>query len=103
MLLLIIEREHQAQQLYRLSTVASTHELFSSAHVDQPSRGDAGNRVQAMLEWDVEVLEKVFVQVQQSDDLKAVDSKISAHLNRVVCVSECANMKAYLEVVDITV
>jgi hypothetical protein len=71
-------------------------------HLGKVPRGDAGSRVQAMLVWDVEVLEKVFVQMQQSDDLKAVDSKVSAHLNRVVCVSERANLKAYLEVVGVT-
>jgi hypothetical protein len=72
-------------------------------HLSKVSRGDAGSRVQAMLVWDVEVLEKVFVQMQQSDDFKSVDSKLSVHLNKVVCVSACANLKAYLEVVGITV
>jgi hypothetical protein len=91
-----VSRVFVAAQVYNGVNVAGWE------HLSKVSRGDAGSRVQAMLEWDVEVLEKVFVQMQQSDDLKAVDSKISAHLNRVVCVSECANMKAYLEVVGIT-
>jgi glutathionyl-hydroquinone reductase len=71
-------------------------------HLSKVSYEDAGSAVQAMLEWDTEVLEKVFVQMQQSDDFKAVDSMLSVHVNKVVCVSDCANLKAYLEVVGIT-
>jgi glutathionyl-hydroquinone reductase len=72
-------------------------------HLSKGSCEDAVSAVQAMLEWDIEVVEKVFVQMQQSDDFKAVDSNLSVHLNKIVCVSDCANLKAYLEVVGVTV
>jgi glutathionyl-hydroquinone reductase len=72
-------------------------------HLSKVSCEDAFSSVQAMLEWDIDVVEKVFVQMQQCDDFKALDSKLSVHFNKMVCVSDCTNLKAYLEVVGITV
>jgi peptidyl-tRNA hydrolase len=72
-------------------------------HLSKVSCEHTVSSVQAMLEWDIEVLEKVFVQMQQSDDIKALDSKLSVHFNKIVCVSDCTTLQAYLEVVGITV
>jgi hypothetical protein len=102
-------RELKAKVEAAVSRVFVAAQVYNSVyvagwkHLSKVSRGDAGSAVQAMVEWDIEVLEKVFVQMQQSDDIKALDSKLSVHFNKIVCVSDCTTLQAYLEVVGITV
>ena len=71
-------------------------------HLRSVALDDAVDRLRAVLEWDTEVVDKVFVQLQQSDDIKAFDAKMSVQRNKVVCVSHSASITAYLEAVGIS-
>ena len=71
-------------------------------HLRSVALDDAVDRLRAVLEWDTEVVDRVFVQLQQSDDIKAFDAKMSVQRNKVVCVSHSASITAYLEAAGIS-
>jgi hypothetical protein len=70
-------------------------------HLRTVAIDDAVDRLRAVLEWDTEVVDKVFVQLQQSDDIKAFDAKMSAQGDNFVCVRLSASITAYLDAVGI--
>jgi hypothetical protein len=72
-------------------------------YLRQVTRDVAGSQVQAMLKWETELLESVLVHMKQCDNIRAVDSILSIQLNKVIAVSECATINAYLEAVGIAV
>jgi hypothetical protein len=61
----------------------------------------AVERLRAVLQWDVEVVDRVFMHLQQSDDIKALDAMLSAHGDNVVCVSDFTTISTYIEAVGI--
>eukprot|EP00953_Heterococcus_sp_UTEX-ZZ885_P006046 3733-Heterococcus_DN1.PRE.3 len=84
-------------------------QVFSGVYVDgwehlsKVTRDVASSQVHALLQWDTELQQKVLVYMQQSSDIRAVDSILSIKLQKDVTVTECATISAYLQAVGITV
>jgi phosphoserine phosphatase len=95
------QREDVAARIFVAAQVSSGLYVDGWDHLSSVPLGYAIDRLRAVLEWDTEVLDRVFQQLQLSDDIKALDAMMSEHGDKVVCVSNFTTISAYIEAVGI--
>jgi hypothetical protein len=95
------QREDVASRIFVAAQVSSGLYVDGWEHLSNVALEYAVDRLRAVLEWDTEVLARVFEQLQQSDDIKAVDAMMSEHGDKVICVSDFTTINAYIESVGI--
>jgi hypothetical protein len=94
--------EDAVSRVFIAAQVSSSLYVDGWEHLSNVALDDAVDRLRAVLDWDTEVLDRVFEQLQQSDDIRALDAMLSEHGDKAVCVNAFTTISAYIEAVGIS-
>eukprot|EP00953_Heterococcus_sp_UTEX-ZZ885_P002595 1916-Heterococcus_DN1.PRE.1 len=95
------QRDDVASRIFVAAQVSRGLYVDGWEHLSSVPLGYAVDRLRAVLEWGTEVLDRVFEQLQHSDDILALDAMLSAHGDQAVCVSDFTTISTYIGAVGI--